>query len=103
MASKMVRPGQVYRVSVTVFQTPFPITVRASIQRDGIELASTSQELKQNIPETLLIKVMIFCLFVCLYTIIVYKISNEQWKSFCYKRPVHILAIVWLFEMPKLV
>ncbi|KAF8787021.1 CD109 antigen-like [Argiope bruennichi] len=57
MASKMVRPGQVYRVYVNVYQTMFPITVRASIQRDGVELATALQEVKQNIPETLLLKV----------------------------------------------
>ncbi|XP_035209732.1 CD109 antigen-like, partial [Stegodyphus dumicola] len=57
MASKMVRPGQVYRVTVSVFRTMFPINVRASIQRDGVELATAVQELKQNIPETLLLKV----------------------------------------------
>ncbi|GFS99779.1 CD109 antigen [Nephila pilipes] len=57
MASKMVRPGQVYRVTVSIFQTMFPITVRASIQRDGVELATALQEVKQNIPETLLLKV----------------------------------------------
>ncbi|GFW23841.1 CD109 antigen [Trichonephila clavipes] len=60
MASKMVRPGQVYRVNVNIFQTMFPITVRASIQRDGVELATAIQEVKQNIPETLLLK-MILC------------------------------------------
>ncbi|GIZ00393.1 CD109 antigen [Caerostris extrusa] len=57
MASKMVRPGMVYRVTVSIFQTMFPITVRASIQRDGVELATALQEVKQNIPETLLLKV----------------------------------------------
>ncbi|GIY61393.1 CD109 antigen [Caerostris darwini] len=59
MASKMVRPGMVYRVTVSIFQTMFPITVRASIQRDGVELATALQEVKQNIPETLLLKVSI--------------------------------------------
>nr|XP_042903885.1 CD109 antigen isoform X1 [Parasteatoda tepidariorum]XP_042903886.1 CD109 antigen isoform X2 [Parasteatoda tepidariorum]XP_042903887.1 CD109 antigen isoform X3 [Parasteatoda tepidariorum] len=57
MASKMVRPGQVYRVTVSVFHTMFPITVRASIQRDGVELATALQEVKQDMPETLLLKV----------------------------------------------
>lgn len=34
-----------------------PITVRASIQRDGVELTSATQECRSNIPETLLLKV----------------------------------------------
>ncbi|XP_054723174.1 CD109 antigen-like [Uloborus diversus] len=57
LASKMVRPGQVYRVTVSVLRTKLPITVRASIQRDGVELTTALQEVKQGIPETLLLKV----------------------------------------------
>ncbi|XP_054723175.1 CD109 antigen-like [Uloborus diversus] len=56
LASKMVRPGQVYRVTVSVLRTKLPITVRASIQRDGVELTTALQEVKQGIPETLLLK-----------------------------------------------
>lgn len=56
-ASKTVRPGQVYSVYVTVFKFISPITVRASIQRDGVELASATQECRSSVPETLLLKV----------------------------------------------
>lgn len=57
LASSTIRPGQVYRVTATVYQSNVPITVRASIQRNGVELASASQECKEYIPETLLLRV----------------------------------------------
>ena len=57
LASKTLRPGQVYRVSVTVYRSNLPITVRASIQRNGVELSSATQECKERIPETLLLKI----------------------------------------------
>ncbi len=57
LASKTIRPGQVYRVSVTVYRSNLPITVRASIQRNGVELTSSVQECKERIPETLLLRV----------------------------------------------
>lgn len=57
LASNTIRPGQVYRVTATVYQSNVPITVRASIQRNGVELASGSQECKELIPETLLLRV----------------------------------------------
>lgn len=55
----MVRPGQVYRVSVTVYKAKQPISVRASIQRNGVELASDINVIKEGIPETLLLLVRI--------------------------------------------
>ncbi len=57
LASKTLRPGQVYRVSVTVYRSNLPITVRASIQRNGVEVTSSVQECKERIPETLLLRV----------------------------------------------
>lgn len=57
LASRTIRPGQVYRVTATVYRSNLPITVRASIQRNGVELASSSQECKARIPETLLLRV----------------------------------------------
>lgn len=41
----------------TVYRSNLPITVRAAIQRNGVELASASQECKARIPETLLLRV----------------------------------------------
>lgn len=60
----MVRPGQVYRVSVTVYKAKHPISVRASIQRDGVELASDMSVIKEGIPESLLLLVRIKSKFV---------------------------------------
>lgn len=58
VASKMVRPNQIYRVFVSVFiESEDPITVRASISRDGVEMSSDSQIIKTGEPETLLMRV----------------------------------------------
>lgn len=59
VASRMVRPGQVYRVSVTVYQAKQSISVRASIQRNGVELASEKSLITEGIQETLLLMVNI--------------------------------------------
>jgi len=55
----MVRPGQVYRVSVTVYKAKQPISVRAAIQRNGVELVSDLSVIKEGIPQTLLLLVRI--------------------------------------------
>jgi CD109 antigen len=58
LTSKMVRPNQIYRVFVSVFiESEDPITVRASISRDGVEMSSDSQIIKTGEPETLLMRV----------------------------------------------
>lgn len=57
VASRMVRPGQVYRVSVQVLLSPIPITVRASISRSGVEISGDTKEIKIGIPETMLMRV----------------------------------------------
>ncbi|XP_022237429.1 CD109 antigen-like [Limulus polyphemus] len=57
LASRVIRPGQPYRVYVTVYRPSIPITVKASIQRDGVDLASTTKQYRSNVPETLLLKV----------------------------------------------
>lgn len=56
----MVRPAQLYRVSVTVLKEKQPLTVRASIQRNGVEVSSDHKAVKEGIPETLLMRVRIF-------------------------------------------
>lgn len=53
----MVRPGQLYRVAVTVLKTKQPLTVRASIQRNGVEMSTDRKNVTENIPETLLMRV----------------------------------------------
>jgi CD109 antigen len=58
IASKMVRPNQIYRVFVSVFiESEDPITVRASISRDGVEMSADQQIIKTGEPETLLMRV----------------------------------------------
>lgn len=57
VASRMVRPGQVYRVSVQVLQSPIPITVRASLARNGVEISGDTKDIKEGVPETLLMRV----------------------------------------------
>lgn len=53
----MVRPGQLFRVAVTVLKAKQPLTVRASIQRNGVEMSADFKDIKEGIPETLLMKV----------------------------------------------
>lgn len=57
VASRMVRPGQVYRVSVQILVSPIPISVRASISRSGVEISGDTKEIKAGVPETLLMRV----------------------------------------------
>lgn len=57
VASRMVRPGQVYSVSVEIITAFKPITVRASISRDGVEMSADSKDCKEGIQETLLMRV----------------------------------------------
>lgn len=58
VASRMVRPGQLYRVAVNILKEKSqPITVRASIQRNGIEVSADYKQVKRGIPETLLMRV----------------------------------------------
>ncbi|XP_015173319.1 PREDICTED: CD109 antigen [Polistes dominula] len=56
VASRMVRPGQIYRVPVSVLHSTLPIVVRSSIQRNGVEIATDNQVVKEGIPETLLMR-----------------------------------------------
>ncbi|XP_054001189.1 CD109 antigen [Hylaeus anthracinus] len=56
VASRMVRPGKTYRLAVNVLYSPLPMTVHASIQRNGAEIAADYQEVKEGIPETLMMR-----------------------------------------------
>ena len=57
VASRIVRPGQVYRLSAVVLQSKTPLIVRASIQCNGVEIGAASQQTKMGIMENLMIKV----------------------------------------------
>lgn len=57
VASRMVRPSQLYRVAVTVLKAKQQLTVRASIQRNDVEVSSDHKNITVGIPETLLMEV----------------------------------------------
>jgi len=57
VASRVVRPSQIYRVAVSILTSPISLSVRASILRNGVDIGSATQECKPGIPETLLIKI----------------------------------------------
>ena len=57
VASRVVRPAQVYRVAATVYSMKHPLTIRSSIQRNGVEVAADSRDVKKGIPEVLLMRV----------------------------------------------
>ncbi|XP_063831034.1 CD109 antigen [Ostrinia nubilalis] len=53
VASRMVRPGQIYKISANILQARLQMTVRASIARDGVEIADVIQRVKEGVPEIL--------------------------------------------------
>ncbi|KAM8717393.1 hypothetical protein ACLKA7_004140 [Drosophila subpalustris] len=57
VASRMVRPGLIYQVSVSILQAKYPITVHASISCDGVQISGDSKDVKEGIPETLLMRI----------------------------------------------
>ncbi|XP_064101086.1 CD109 antigen-like [Macrobrachium nipponense] len=57
IASQTLRPGSVYRVVVSILYLRHPVDVRASLQKDGVEVASGRQEVIEGYPETMLLQV----------------------------------------------
>ncbi|XP_034475080.1 CD109 antigen [Drosophila innubila] len=57
VASRMVRPGLIYQVSVSILQAKYPITVHASISCDGVQISGDSKGVKEGVPETLLMRI----------------------------------------------
>ncbi|XP_014295183.1 CD109 antigen [Microplitis demolitor] len=57
VASRLCRPGQIYRLAVDVLRSVLPMTVRASVQRNGVEVGSDYKEIKEGIPENLMIQI----------------------------------------------
>ncbi|CAH0764124.1 unnamed protein product [Diatraea saccharalis] len=57
VASRMVRPGQIYKISANILQARLQMTVRASISRDGVEIADVIQRVKEGVPEILNMRV----------------------------------------------
>lgn len=52
----MVRPGQVYRVAVNILKSPLPMMVRAAISRNGVEIAADFHEVREGVPEKLMMR-----------------------------------------------
>lgn len=61
VASRTLRPGQIYKVAATVYSMKHQITVRASIQCNGVEITSDSRLVKKGITEVLLMRVRFAC------------------------------------------
>lgn len=57
VASQMVRPGLIYQVAINILQTQYPMTVHASISCDGVQISSDAKNVKEGVPETLLMRV----------------------------------------------
>ncbi|KAH9631713.1 hypothetical protein HF086_014714, partial [Spodoptera exigua] len=57
VASKMVRPGQIYKISANILQARMQMTIRASISCNGVEIADVNQRVKEGVPEILNMRV----------------------------------------------
>ncbi|KAK7573777.1 hypothetical protein V9T40_010968 [Parthenolecanium corni] len=57
VASRTVRPGQIYKVAATAYSMKHQINVRASIQCNGVEITSDSRFVKKGITEVLLMRI----------------------------------------------
>ncbi|GFR16515.1 uncharacterized protein TNCT_116221 [Trichonephila clavata] len=57
LASNIVRPGQVYRVCVSILETGSPVVVRASLHRDGEQVVSATEIVDPHQVTTLLMQV----------------------------------------------
>ncbi|XP_063601843.1 CD109 antigen-like [Penaeus indicus] len=57
LAPRTLRPGAVYRCVVSILYLSHPVDVRASLQKDGVEIASAKQDIIKGYPETLLLQV----------------------------------------------
>lgn len=57
VASRMVRPGLIYQVAVNILQAQYRTTVHASISCDGVQISGDSKDVKEGIPETLLMRI----------------------------------------------
>ncbi|KPJ10420.1 CD109 antigen [Papilio machaon] len=57
VASRMVRPGQIYKISANILRARLQMTIRASISRNGVEIADVIEKVKEGVPETLNMRV----------------------------------------------
>lgn len=57
VSSRMVRPGLIYKVAVSILRAQYPVTVHASISCDGVQISGDSKDVKVGVPETMLMRV----------------------------------------------
>ncbi|KAK3858623.1 hypothetical protein Pcinc_035182 [Petrolisthes cinctipes] len=57
VAPQTLRPGAVYRCVVNILNLEHPVDVRASLSKDGIEIATAREEIIKGYPETLLLQI----------------------------------------------
>ncbi|XP_026743707.1 CD109 antigen [Trichoplusia ni] len=57
VASRMVRPGQIYKISANILEARMQMTIRASISCNGVEIADVNQRVKEGVPEILNMRV----------------------------------------------
>ncbi|XP_065338347.1 CD109 antigen [Cloeon dipterum] len=57
VASRVVRPGHLYRLAVTILRSALPVTVKATIQRNGVEVAAARQIAAIGVTESLALRV----------------------------------------------
>ncbi|KAI8419742.1 LOW QUALITY PROTEIN: hypothetical protein MSG28_008421 [Choristoneura fumiferana] len=53
VASRMVRPGQIYKISANILRARLQMTIRASISCNGVEMTDVSMRVKEGVPEIL--------------------------------------------------
>ncbi|GBN71109.1 hypothetical protein AVEN_228775-1 [Araneus ventricosus] len=59
LASNTVRPGQVYRVCVSILESSTPVVVRASLHRDGEQVVGATEMADPHQVTTLLMQVRV--------------------------------------------
>ncbi|XP_049876767.1 CD109 antigen [Pectinophora gossypiella] len=57
VASRMVRPGQIYKISANILRARLQMTIRASISCNGVEIADVIDRVKEGVPEILNMRV----------------------------------------------
>ncbi|XP_042213472.1 CD109 antigen-like [Homarus americanus] len=57
LAPRTLRPGAVYRCVVSILNLDHPVHVRASLQKDGVEITSSKKDIMKGYPETLLLQI----------------------------------------------
>ncbi|VVC99103.1 unnamed protein product, partial [Leptidea sinapis] len=57
VASRMVRPGQIYKISANILRARLQMTVRASVSCNGVEIGHSIERVKEGVPEILNVRI----------------------------------------------